>query len=416
MTKKRRVVVTGLGTVNPLGMGARETFHRLCAGLSGVRAVARFDVPGMRTRVGGEVRDFTATDFLPEKIARRTDKFQQFALASAHMAMQDARLEITSANACRVGTIIGTAYGGIETMASGHGTYLNGGCDDISPFFAAMILPGMAAGQVAMRFGAKGQQGSPTTACAAGTNAIGDSFKLIQMGVADAMIAGGAEAALIPVLTNCFGVMGATTARTVDPEKASRPFDAERDGFVPSEGAGVIILEELEFALQRGARIYAEVVGTGATADAYHVTSPAPGGEGAARCIRMALKDAGLKPEEIDYINAHGTSTRLNDSTETEAIKAVFGDHARCIPVSSNKSMLGHTMGASGAIEAIYSVLTITEGIIPPTINLDTPDPECDLDYVPNLARKAKVKTVVSNSFGFGGVNGVIIVRDYRTG
>ncbi|MBI2958300.1 MAG: beta-ketoacyl-ACP synthase II [Chloroflexi bacterium] len=413
MSTRRRVVITGLGTVNPLGLGARETWRALCAGKSGVRHLTRFDCHRMRTQVGGEVRDFTASDFLSDKMARRTDRFQQFALAAAQMAIDDSGLSVTPAIGERTGVIIGTAFGGIASALAGQDQYRNGGREEISPFLVPMMLPGMAAGQVAMRFHARGPNSSPTTACAAGTHAISDGCRLIRQGAADVMLVGGAEAALMPPLYQCFGVMGATTGRKKDPEKASRPFDGERDGFVPSEGAGMLVIEALEFAIRREARIYAEIIGFAATADAYHVTSPAPGGEGAARCMRLALQDAGLSPGDIDYINAHGTSTKLNDSTETEAIKAVFGERALSIPVSSNKSMLGHTMGASGAIEAAYSVLSILDGIIPPTVNHETPDPDCDLDYVPNKARNARINTVLSNSFGFGGVNGVLVFKSF---
>lgn len=410
---KRRVVVTGLGTVNPVGIGVEESWKALCAGKSGVRSITKFDCSGMRTKVGGEVHDFNAMDFIPQKLARRTDRSQHFALAAAHMAVDDAKLRIVAGKAERFGVSIGSAYGGIESTTSAERQFMNGGREDLSPFIAAMVLACMASGQVAIRFGARGPMCSPAGACAAGTHAIGDAYKLIQHGEADVMIAGGTEAALVPILYQCFGTMGATTARSDDPCQASRPFEADRDGFVPSEGAAILLLEEMKSALRRGARIYGEIAGCAATADAYHVTSPAPGGEGAARCMRLALKDAGLMPQQIDHINAHGTSTKLNDSTETEAIKAVFGESAQRIPVTANKSMLGHTMGASGAIQALFSILTINTGIIPPTINFKTPDPECNLDYVPNVAREARVKTVLSNSFGFGGVNGVLVLREF---
>jgi len=409
---KRRIVITGLGTVNPLGNSVAESWRRLCAGESGVGHVTRFETSGMRTRMSGEIRGFEPLDFLTEKLARRTDRFQQYAMAAAQMAIEDSGLKITPDFAERAGVIVGTAFGGIGSANAGQNMFMNGGRNEISPFLVPMVLTGMASGQVAMKFGAKGPISSPTTACAAGTHSIADSCRLIQQGEAQVMIAGGAEAPLEPVLYQCFGTMGATSARTDNPALASRPFDSGRDGFVPAEGAGIVVLEELQFALRRGAHIYAEIVGWAATADAFHVTSPAPGGEGAARCMKAALKMAGLQPWQIDYINAHGTSTKLNDSTETTAIRTVFGEHADRVPVSSNKSMIGHTMGASGAIEAVFSALTIRDGIIPPTINQVDTDPECDLDYVPNVSRRCRVKTVLSNSFGFGGVNGVIILRE----
>ena len=351
---------------------------------------------------------------MSDKMVRRTDRYQQFALAAARMALENADLKITPAIADRVGTSVGTAVGGFETTVKAQMQFMNGGRNDISPFFIPMFLTGMATGQVAMMFGAKGPNFSSTTGCAAGTHAVGDAFRIIQRGEADVMFAGGADAPVVPVLFHGLGIMGATTGRADDPTKACRPFDNARDGFVPSEGAGILILEELEFALRRGARIYGEVVGYAATADAYHVTSPSPGGEGAVRCMRLALADAGLKPEQVDYINAHGTSTKINDITETQAIKTVFGPHAYQIPISSNKSMLGHTLGASGALEAIFTLLTLDRGVIPPTTNLDNPDPDCDLDYVPNVSRQGKTSIAVSNSFGFGGTNGVLVLRRYE--
>ncbi|HLC23405.1 MAG TPA: beta-ketoacyl-ACP synthase II [Dehalococcoidia bacterium] len=410
----RRVVVTGQGAVTPLGVGTEKSWQALCAGQSGVGWVNRFDASGFRTRVAGEVRDFRPEDFMSDKLARRTDRYQQFALAAASLALKEADLKITPVIADRVGASIGTGFGGFETMVKGQIQFMNGSRNDISPFFVPMLITGMAAGQVAMMFGAKGPNFSSTTACAAGTHAVGDAFRIIQRGEADVMFAGGAEAPVVPVVFHSLGIMGATTGRADDPAKACRPFDNARDGFVPSEGAGILILEELEFALRRDARIYGEVVGYAATADAYHVTSPSPGGEGAMRCMRLALEDAGLKPEQVDYINAHGTSTKINDITETQAIKTVFGPRAYQIPISSNKSMLGHTLGASGALEAIFTLLTMDRGVIPPTTNLDNPDPDCDLDYVPNVARQGTTSIAVSNSFGFGGTNGVLVLRRYE--
>jgi 3-oxoacyl-[acyl-carrier-protein] synthase II len=403
-----------MGAVTPLGIGVQRSWQALCAGESGVGWITRFDAAGFRTRVAGEVKDFHPQDFLTEKLARRTDRYQHLALASADMAIRDAGLRITSDIADRVGVSIATAFGGVETIVRGQAMFMNGGRSDISPFFLPMILTNMAAGQVSMQFGARGPNHSPTTACAAGTHAVGDAFKLVQYGQAEVMLAGGAEAPVVPIVFHTLGTIGASTARCDDPRRASRPFENDRDGFIPSEGGAVLVLEELGFALRRGARIYAEVIGYSSTADAYHVTSPAPGGEGAARCMKLALKDAGIEPDEVDYINAHGTSTKLNDSTETAALKAVFGERIYGVPISSNKSQLGHSLGASGAMEAIFTILTMNEGLVPPTINYETPDPECDLDYVPNVARKATVRTALSNSFGFGGTNGVLIFRRFE--
>ncbi|MEW6033619.1 MAG: beta-ketoacyl-ACP synthase II [Chloroflexota bacterium] len=408
---KRRVVVTGMGAVTPLGMGMEQSWQGLCAGQSGVDWVTKFDTTGFRTRVAGQVKGFRAEDFLSEKMARRTDRFQHLALAAVDMALADANFKVTASLCERVGVSIGTTGGGLETTVHGQTMFMNGGRNEVTPFFVPMFLTYMASGQVSMRYGAKGPSLCSTTGCAAGTHALGDALRAIQHGEADVMLAGGAEAPIVPIILHSLGAIGASTARADDPKKASRPFDAHRDGFVPAEGAAALILEELGFALRRGARIYGEVIGYAATADAYHVTAPAPGGEGAVRCMRLALQDAGIGPSEIDYVNAHGTSTKLNDATETQAIKTVFGEHARAIPVSSNKSMLGHSLGASGAMEAVFTLLTMNHGIVPPTINLDTPDPECDLDYVPNVARKATVRTAISNSFGFGGINCVLVFR-----
>ncbi|MBI2853791.1 MAG: beta-ketoacyl-ACP synthase II [Chloroflexi bacterium] len=414
MNNRRRVVVTGLGAVTPLGTGVKRSWAALCSGKSATGPTTRFDATGFHTQVSAEAKDFNPREFLSEKMARRTDRYQQFAIAAAEEAILDARLKIDSTISERVGTSIATAFGGLETITNCQNMFMNGGRGDITPFMVPMFLTNMASGQVAMRFGAKGPNLSLTTACAAGTHAVGDSAKVIQRGEADIMLAGGAEAAIVPILIHSFGTIGVTSGRNGDPARASRPFEADRDGFVPGEGAGVLVLEALDVALRRGARIYAEVMGSSATADAYHVTSPAPGGEGAARCIRLALQDAGLKPEEIDYINAHGTATKMNDSTETDALKAVFGNHAYRVPVSSNKSMIGHTMGASGAIEAIFTILSIRDHIVPPTINYEKRDPDCDLDYVPNVARKVNVRTALSDSFGFGGVNGVVVFREFN--
>ncbi len=410
----RRAVVTGLGAVTTIGIGVEESWQALCNGVSGIDFISKFDTTGFRTKVAGEVKDFRPEDFIIDKIARRTDRYQHFALAAARMAVGDSQLKITTDIAERVGTSIGTGVGGLETVAKGQTMFLNGGRNEISPFFVPMFITGMAAGQVSMTFGARGPNFSSTTACAAGTHAVGDAFRVVQRGEADVMLAGGAEAPIVGIFCHSLGTMGATSARSDDPKKACRPFDDKRDGFVPAEGAGILVIEELEFALRRGAHIYGEIIGYAATADAYHVTSPSPGGEGAVRCMKLALKDAGVGPEQVDYINAHGTSTKLNDLTETQAIKTVFGERACRIPASSNKSELGHALGASGALEAIFTVLTLERGIIPPTVNLDFPDPACDLDYVPRVARKAEAKVAISNSFGFGGTNGVLVFRKYQ--
>lgn len=400
--------------VTPLGIGVEQNWQALCAGKSGICWITRFDAAGFRTLVAGEVRDFQPQDFISEKIARRTDRFQQFAMAAARMAVEDSGLKITSENAERVGTSVGTACGGLETTTNGQTMFINGNRSGISPFFIPMFLTGMSSAQVAMNLGARGPNFSSTTGCAAGTHAVGDAFRIIQSGEADVMLAGGSEAPVVPILFHSLGIMGATTGRSDDPAKACRPFDADRDGFIPAEGGAVLVLEELESAIRRDAPIYGELIGYAATCDAYHVTSPSPGGEGALRCINLALKDANVKPEEVDYINAHGTSTKLNDLTETQALKSVFGDRAYKIPASSNKSMIGHTLGASGAVEAIMTLLTIRNSLLPPTVNLDRADPDCDLDYVPKVARKANVTIAISNSFGFGGTNGVIVFRKYE--
>ena len=409
----RRVVVTGLGAVTPLGVGVDKSWQALCAGKSGIDVVTRFDASKFRTRIAGEVRDFNPQDFIDRKQIRRGDRFIHFALAATRMATEDARLTITPEKADRVGVSMGTTLGGMETIEENHKLLLEGKADRISPFFVPAFLANMASGQIAIQVGARGPNKCSVTACASGAHAIGDAFKLIQWGIADAMIAGGAEAGITPIMFAGLDAERVMSTRNDAPPKASRPFDKNRDGFVTSEGSGILVLEELEAALSRGARIYAEIIGYGFNCDAYHITAPDPQGMGAANCMRMALKDAGIKPEEVDYINAHGTSTPLNDISETGAIKNVFNEHAVRIPVSSNKSMLGHLWGAAGAVEAIFSVLPIVHNIIPPTINYETPDPECDLDYVPNVARPAKVKVALSNSFGFGGTNGALIFRRF---
>lgn len=412
MMEKRRVVVTGIGAVTPLGNDAETTWKNIIAGQSGIDIVTRVNPDDFPAKVAAEVKDFDPSLFIDRREARKMDRFTQFAVAAALMAVKDANLNIHESNAERVGVWIGSGIGGMETFEQQFEIFQQRGYRRVSPFFVPMMIPDMAAGQVSIILGAKGINSCTVTACATGANSIGDAFKVIQRGDADVMITGGTEA---PITKMSFAGFCANTALSTnpDPKTASRPFDKNRDGFVMGEGAGIVVLEELEHALRRGAKIYAEIVGYGATADAYHITAPAPGGEGGVRAMRQALQDAGLKPEDIDYINAHGTSTEYNDKYETEAIKEVFGDHAYKLAVSSTKSMTGHLLGATGAVEAIFSVLAIRDGIIPPTINYETPDPECDLDYVPNEARKQDVRAVLSNSFGFGGHNATLIFKKY---
>jgi 3-oxoacyl-[acyl-carrier-protein] synthase II len=410
---KRRVVVTGMGMVTPLGVGTEASWQALCRGKSGVGSVTHFDASQFRTRIAGEVKDFNPHDFIDRKLVRRGDRFIHFALAAARMALEDAKLKITSANDERVGVSVGTAMGGIESIEKNHELLIKGKRQQISPFFVPSFLGNMATGQVAITFGAKGANMCTVTACASGTHAIGDAAIVIQRGDVDAMIAGGTEAAIRPLVFAGLDPLKVMSARNDAPEKASRPFDKGRDGFIIGEGAGMVILEELESAQKRGAKIYGEVLGYGLNSDAYHITAPDPEGAGAASCMRLALEDAGISPDRVDYINAHGTSTELNDLSETRAIKSVFGERSHKIPISANKSMMGHMWAGAGVIEAIASLLTIRDSIIPPTINYETPDPECDLDYVPNEARKAEVNIVLSNSFGFGSTNGCLILGKF---
>jgi 3-oxoacyl-[acyl-carrier-protein] synthase II len=411
--EKRRVVVTGIGAVTPLGLNAASSWEAAIAGKSGVGYLTRLDADAFPMKVAAEINDFDPSEHIERKEARRMDRFTQFAVVSAKEALQDAKLEITEENAPRVGVWIGSGIGGMETYESQFRTFLEKGQRRVSPFFVPMMIPDMASGQVSIYTGAKGPNSCSVTACASGTNSIGDAFKVIQRGDADAMIAGGSEAPI----TN-MAVAGFCSAKAVttseDPKTASRPFDVNRSGFVIGEGSGTLILESLETAEARGAHIYAEVVGYGSTGDAYHVTAPAPEGEGGARAMQAALDDSGLAKEQISYINAHGTSTELNDSFETMAIKSVFGEHAYKVAISSTKSMTGHLLGAAGAIEAIFSIKAIEEGMLPPTVNLDDPDPACDLDYVPNQARAAEVEAVLSNSLGFGGHNATLIFKKWK--
>jgi len=411
---KRRVVITGVGVISPVGNDAQTFWNGLLEGKSGIDRLTAFDASDYPTQIAGEVKDFNPELYMEKKEVRRTDRFVQFGLAAAKMAIEDAKLEITAENAERVGVYIGSGIGGLSTWEEQHSVLLEKGPRRVSPFFIPMLIANMASGAVSIQYGAKGPTSSAITACATGTNAIGDALRLIQFDHADVMIAGGAEATIRPMAFAGFCSAKAMSTRNDEPQKASRPFDFGRDGFVMGEGAGVVILEELEHAKQRGATILAEVIGYGMSADAHHITSPSPGGEGAARCMANALKDAGIDPSEVDYINAHGTSTDQGDIAETKAIKTMFGEHAYKLAVSSTKSMTGHLLGATGGVEAIASAFALRDQILPPTINLENPDPECDLDYVPNKARKAKVDVAVSNTFGFGGHNATLILKRYE--
>ncbi|MGE5561662.1 MAG: beta-ketoacyl-ACP synthase II [Chloroflexota bacterium] len=414
MQPVRRVVITGMGAITPIGSGLADFWANLVAGRSGVGPITHFDATGYPTRIAAEVKDFKPEDYMDRKEARRMDRFAQFSVAASTLAVRDAGIDFAGVDMTRVGTWIGSGIGGMVTLEDQHRVLLEKGPDRVSPFFIPMLIANMAAGQVSIAFGAKGPCGGPVTACATATNSIGDAFRLVQRGEADVMLTGGTEASITPLSVAGFCANKAMSTNNDHPESASRPFDRDRDGFVMGEGAGVLVLESLEHALARGARIYAEVAGYGATSDAYHIVQPAPDGEGAARAMALALKDGGLSPEDIDYVNAHGTSTPLNDKLETVAIKRVFGDHARRLTVSSTKSETGHLLGASGAVELIATAMAIVDGIVPPTINYRTPDPDCDLDYVPNEARKMNVRAALSNSFGFGGHNACVALRRYE--
>jgi len=408
-----RVAITGVGVVSPIGIGKDRFWASLVEGRSGVGPITRFDASGFDTRIAAEVRDFDPADWMDRKEARRNDRFVQFAYAASRMALEDARFAITRENGRRVGVLIGSGIGGAQTWEEQHRTLLERGPGRVSPFFIPMIIINMASGVISILLGAKGPNSSVVTACATGGNAIGDAARIIQRGEADAMLAGGSEAAITPLSLAGFCSMKAMSTRNDAPEQASRPFDAGRDGFVMGEGAGVVLLEDLAQARAREAHIYAEVVGYGMSGDAYHITQPDPDADGAARSIRNALRDAQMDPAEVDYINAHGTSTPYNDKTETLAIKKVFGEHAYRVAVSSTKSMTGHLLGAAGGVELIACALAIEHQLLPPTINYEVPDPECDLDYVPNAARRATVRTAMSNAFGFGGHNAILIIRRY---
>ena len=411
---KTRVVITGLGAVTPLGNTAEEFWTSLTQGKSGIGPITRFDSTGFGTRIAGEVKGFDALKYVDKKDDRKLDLYLKYALACAVMAVEDAGLDPAKEDGDRFGVLVGSGIGGLGTLLDSHKTLLDKGPDRVSPFFIPMLIINMASGLISMRFGARGPNSSVVTACATGNHAIGDATRIIQRGDADVMIAGGAEAIIIPLTIAGFCQMKAMSTRNDEPTKASRPFDAERDGFVAGEGGGLVVLESLEHARRRDARIYAEVVGYGMTGDAHHMTAPDPEGDGAARAMAAALKDAALEPSAVGYINAHGTSTPYNDKFETIAIKRVFGEHAKRLPVSSTKSMTGHLLGAAGGIEAVATTLTIYHGVLPPTINYETPDPDCDLDYVPNQARKQDVEVALSNAFGFGGTNAILAFRKYR--
>ena len=405
----KKVVVTGLGTVNPLGLDVASTWRSLTAGSSGVDFITLCDAEDLPVKIAGEVKGFDPAQYVDRKTARRMDRFTQFAVAASLEAVERASLRLDPSNRDDVGVLIGSGMGGLITLSEQFRVLWEKGADRVSPFLVPMMIIDIASGQVSMTLGARGLNYGVVSACASGAHAIGEAFRVIRQGEAKAMIAGGTDATITPIAIAGFAAMGALSRRNWEPSRVSRPFDADRDGFVMGEGAAVLVLESLDFALERGAPILAEIAGYGATGDAYHICEMPDDGEGAARAMRAALRQAGMTPEQIDYINAHGSSTRLNDKSETIAIKSVFGEHAYKVPISSTKSMLGHLMGAAGAIEALISVQAIQEGIIPPTINLEKPDPECDLDYVPNAARQREVKAALSNSFGFGGHNAALI-------
>lgn len=410
----RRVVITGVGLVTPLGIGVKETWSALCAGVSGITEITRFDTSGFNTKIAGEVKGFKPEDFMSKKDAQRSELFIAYSVAAARMAIEDSGIVIDASNYDRIGVITGCGLGGLGLMEKTILDINRKGPGRVSPFFIPLMIGNMAPGMISILFGAKGPNASIATACAAGTHAVGESFRAISNGDAEAMITGGVEAVITATCIAGFSAMKALSTRNNDPQKASRPFDRDRDGFVVGEGSGILILETLSGALERGAHIYAEVCGYGMTGDGYHITSPPPDGEGAARCMKSALEDAGITSGRVDYINAHGTSTQLNDLYETRAIKSVFGDKSHTIPISSTKSMTGHLLGGAGGIETVFTAIAIHDGIIPPTINLDNPDPECDLDYVPNISRKADLETAMTNSFGFGGTNAALVLKKYR--
>jgi 3-oxoacyl-[acyl-carrier-protein] synthase II len=409
----RRVVVTGVGLVSPLGIGTGANWEALCAGRSGIGPITRFEASQFSARIAGEVKDFDPLQFVDKKDVKKMDVFIQLAIAAAQFAMDDAALKISADTATRTGVFIASGIGGFSTIEREHKALLEGGPRRISPFFIPAAIINLAAGQVSIRFGAKGPNSATCTACSASAHAIGDAFEIIKRNDADVMIAGGSEAAITPMGVGGFAAMRALSTRNDEPQRASRPFDKDRDGFIMGEGAGVIILEELEFATRRGAQIYCELVGYGMSADAYHITAPSEDGDGGVRVMQAALTNAGVQPQQVDYINAHGTSTPYNDRLETLAIKRLFGEHATKLAISSTKSMTGHLLGAAGGLEAGITALAIRHQLIPPTINYETPDPDCDLDYVPNRKRPAKIEFALSNSFGFGGTNGALLFKRF---
>lgn len=409
---KRRVVITGLGAITPLATGVEESWLKLCQGKSGVARITKFDPSNFNVQIAAELKDFHPEDFLDRKKIRRTDPFIQYALIAARMAIDDAGLTINANNASSIGVVLGSCAGGMTMYGKNLFALRNEGADKVSPFFIPGFIANMAAGEVSMAFGARGPSKCVVTACATGSNCIGDAFRHIQYSEADAMIAGGSDAYVLPIAVAGFDKMRTLSRRNNEPEKASRPFEKNRDGFVIGEGAGVVILEEMKSAVRRGAKIYAELIGYGSNIDSFHITEP--NWENQARCLKLAMSDAAISANDVDYINAHGTATILNDLSETKAIKIALGEQSKKVPVSSNKSMFGHLLGAAGSVEAIFTVLTIRDGIIPPTINYDIRDPECDLDYVPNVARKAEINTALSNSFGFGGINATLAFTKFQ--
>jgi 3-oxoacyl-[acyl-carrier-protein] synthase II len=410
----RRVVVTGIGLVSALGIGTRETWEALLAGQSGVTRITRFDVSGYATQIAAEVKGFDPLAFIEKKEIKKMDLFIQYAIAAAQFAMDDSGLQITDANAPNIGVYIGSGIGGFITIEREHEALLNGGPRKVSPFFIPSAIINLASGQVSIRFGAKGPNSATCTACSASAHAIGDAYEIIKRCDADAMIAGGSEAAICAMSVGGFGQLRALSTRNDEPARASRPFDKDRDGFIIGEGAGVLILEELEHARRRGARIYAEIVGYGMSSDAYHMTAPSEDGDGARRVMSMAVRKAGIAPSDVDYINAHGTSTPYNDRLETLAIRNCFGEHAEMLAISSTKSMTGHLLGGAGGLEAGITALAVHQQIAPPTINLDDPDPECDLDYVPHQSRQMPIRYALSNSFGFGGTNAALLFKRFE--
>jgi len=410
---EKRVVITGVGLVTPLGIGVDETWTALCAGKSGIGEITRFDTALYETKIAGEIKNFNPEDFLPKKEARRMQPFISYAIAATRMAIEDSGLVIDSRNADQVGVITGCGLGGLSWLEEHSILIHEKGPKKVSPFFIPLMIGNMAPGMISIQFGAKGPNVSIATACAAGAHAVGDAYSVIQRGGAEAMIAGGVESVITPTCVAGFNAMKALSTRNSDPQKASRPFDRDRDGFVVGEGCGIVILETLEGALERGAHIYAEMIGYGMSGDGHHITAPSPDGDGAARCMQAALRSAGISYDKIEYINAHGTSTQMNDLFETRAVKTVFKEKAKSIPISSTKSMTGHLLGGAGGVETVFTALTIHDGVIPPTINLDNPGEECDLDYVPHTARHQEVKVAMTNSFGFGGTNASLILSKY---